>query len=359
MNARGIALLLVLAACGDGDDAPDLIPRIDAAPPTSDVAFEPARAYAGEVDGPGRVAVGDATGDGRADLVFAFGPRYAVFPGLADGTLGDRDPRSLGQDDATDVAAGDGAVVVGVLREFGTAVRVDDGVAPREHAADATIAALELADIDGDGDADAVAHVGDAVVMYDATDGAFARVELPNAALPAFVEIADVDGDGTLDIIANGPGGSIYVALAASPGAFETAVAVDALNPLSLDAVAGDFSGDGATDIAVIGVDRVRVLVRTSASPLAFAPADHGLVLGAPATGADIDGDGRVDIVAATPDGTAVALRDRRAPTELFVHVVLGDGPGDVATGDLDGDGRVDVIVADGDGASVFAQSAR
>jgi len=74
------------------------------------------------VAGLGALAAGDVDADGDADLVYAFGPKVAVFRNDGAGGFDEREDFGFGHDDVVDVAIEGGALLLAVLREFDAAV---------------------------------------------------------------------------------------------------------------------------------------------------------------------------------------------------------------------------------------------
>jgi hypothetical protein len=179
----------------------------------------------------------------------------------------------------------------------------------------------------------------------------------------------DFDGDGALDIavavptsgvlgegsreiaILKGDGGGAFVAgatLSVNGGA-PNAATVAAL-------AAGDFDGDGRTDLSVLSFQdsRALVLFYRGRGALEFEvprPTDISPSAGRWLTPGDIDGDGRVDLVVSSPDliapgafGTVSVWRS--AGDGTFVSGAAFPGPSayPVVLADLDGDGRTDLV---------------
>ena len=143
-------------------------------------------------------------------------------------------------------------------------------------------------------------------VVTPRTGVAFKRgVNYPSGVQPYSLITSDLDGDGNLDIAAaNVSGGNVSVLLGRGDGTFQSAVFYD--SPFGIALAAGDFNGDGAQDLAVLGSDNV-----------------HG-------------GNGRVDLMLGNGDGTF------QAP----VTVPAGDAPFSVAVADLNRDGKLDAVVS-------------
>ena len=252
---------------------------------------------------PGSMAVGDATGDGRPDLVL---PSY--LPG---------DTRLL-------VMPGDGAGGFGAPLATRPLL---DGTDP---------AAIVLADLDRDGDLDAaVAHVfspiGIVSVLRNDGAGGFARAAgSPFDIGSASFALAggDVDGDGRLDLVApvrpasrdnrtitagallgDGSGG-----FGAGPaGSFVTPPAANPVSPFAFPL--GDLDGDGRLDGAIATEEGVWPLFGDGTGRFlstATAALRTGSIVNAGAI-ADVDGDGVLDVVvtsAASPARVFTLIND-------------------------------------------------
>jgi hypothetical protein len=238
------------------------------------------------------VTVVDLNGDGRNDVVAmdAASPFVTLFPGMADGTLGD-----------------------GILID-----------APHSGSSD-----MKIGDVDGNGLLDIVVSslqqppANNVVLVLQQTPGAFAPARsIPYPALftigPGGIALLDVDGDGSLDIVAtrsfNNPSAAL-VALLNSSLAFDQTIIYPTYD-IPTSAVVADFNLDGIPDVAVPhgGFDRVGVYTRIRAGGLApevlfeipFADnyGPQGIAAG------DIDGDGLPDIVIADSNNGLVILRN-------------------------------------------------
>jgi hypothetical protein len=255
-------------------------------------------------------------------------------------------------------------------------------------------ASPELADVDGDGDLDAlVGHQGGEVSFFEntgaASDPAFAApvsspfgfTDVGSFARAAF---ADVDADGDLDALLSGVFQGSHFTIAYENVGTAAAPAFDAAgNPFGLtppagfpsssppsSAAFGDLDGDGDVD-ALVGPafgSPPRFLRNTgSATFPAFAPDPpnpFGLVGGEP-TLADIDADGDLDVFVGEPAGETVFFANTGsagaaafAPGVMHPFglsaVVLYASP---ELADIDGDGDLDAFVGSGLGTTDFFQN--
>ncbi|MGE5272035.1 MAG: NF038122 family metalloprotease [Thiohalocapsa sp.] len=267
--------------------------------------------------------LGDVDGDGKADIV-GFGAN-GVYVSLATGDGKFADP-------------------VRTLDFFGTSAAAGSWTSqsgsPRE-----------LADVNGDGKDDIVGFGADGVYVALATGGG--KFATPKFTLPYFGtraaagswtsqdqsprELADVNGDGNADIVGFGADG-VYVALANGDGTF--AAQNFTLPYFGTRAAAGswtsqndsprelaDVNGDGKADIVGFGADGVYVATATGAGKFAdqdFTLASFGTRAAAgswtsqnqsPRELADVNGDGKADIVGFGADGAYVALANGASST--------------------------------------------
>ncbi len=245
-------------------------------------------------------AVGDVTGDGRADLVqlvqAGTGVALQVIAGSASGFV----PAVTWWSDATDVTK----MGAGTLR-------------------------LVVTDFTGDGKADAGilrirpgAAPSSTLFLATSTGKAFAALRrtwtAPTDLSTSEIRAGDVNGDGLGDLVAlspiSGGGTALQVALSGPSillGALKS-WGTEPLNLNSIRALVGDVNRDGRDDLVVVrrsGADGMRIVVyRAPASGAAFARlAFTGTLALSFArtrfTTADITGDGRADLVALVDRG--------------------------------------------------------
>ena len=251
--------------------------------------------------------------------------------------------------------------------------------------------APSFADLDGDGDLDAVVgelfgtlhyfeNTGSASApAFTALTGAanpFAGVDVGSISVPSF---ADLDGDGDLDaVVGEGDGNLNYFE---NTGTAITAAFTErtgAANPFDGVVVGArstpsfaDLDGDGDLD-AVVG-EVYGILYYFENTGTAIAPAFtertgaanpfDGVDVGFNSTPsfADLDGDGGVDAVVGASDGTLhlFANTTPHQPAPDFAEQTSAANPfntvdvGDLSTpsfADLDGDGDLDAVVGANDG---------
>ncbi|QDU86427.1 FG-GAP repeat protein [Planctomycetes bacterium Pla163] len=263
------------------------------------------------------LVVQDATSDGICDLI-------------------ERDGNALL------VRAGDGSGA------FGTATVVKFPTDPGP---------VEVADVDGDGRVDLVAHLaatGEVAVLRGLDSGGWTSTPLLSP-LPYDVrdlELQDLDGDGVLDLVAAAADGppipSMLVATGHGDGTFGNALGVGS-GAIGLEVTAADLNGDGLLDLAAINDaswDLSVVLghpsghfVNEQRLPIGFFPSSLDAF--------DANGDGHTDLVAycGYDVEARVWLGDGGGAFTERIGVVGGRDPYLMRTADVDGDGLRDLLV--------------
>jgi hypothetical protein len=244
---------------------------------------------------------------------------------------------------------------------------------------------LVASDFDGDGRVDLVTSnsgTDDYTLFFQRSAGSFneagADLLLGNAVDTqgmSAIEMADVDQDGDLDLIcSNGDGDSISIFHQFSPALFSTEPAAVLGSPTTTDdprsLVVRDLDGDGRVDIAVASRGTDNVVVWFQASEGSY-PAAPDLVLGGALgdpvclTVADLNADGDLDLVTADEGGNHLSIFFQTAPRTFATLPSLQvggpastSGPSFVIAVDLDGDGDLDLASANsgGDDVAVFLQ---
>ncbi|MFY1829890.1 FG-GAP-like repeat-containing protein [Myxococcus fulvus] len=320
---------------------------------------------------PRALASADFNGDGHADLAVANAGSQDVSLLLGDGTGGFEPREALPFSDVIfSLDAGDlngdgrGDLVVhygsGTLRVLlGDA---DSGLSTwRNFGGSYNGGTVRLADVDGDGELDAVVtYASSPVVRVYPGDGAGGLRPPKTSALDGFASgmtLTDVNADGRLDLVVfNTAAAQVSVLVGDGMGRFAGRRDFATLaRPSSV--AAGDFNGDGRVDLALSnqGLANAMTVLRGDGSGGFSSRRD--VPSGSKPTwtaAGDFNQDGRMDL-AVTSEGSN------------SVGVMLGDGAGgfgarrDFATGrapsvvlavDLDKDGALDLVVANRDGSS-------
>ena len=252
-----------------------------------------------------------------------------------------------------------------------------------------TFASPAFADLDGDGDLDAIVGEGDGNAIFFANTGtASAPAFAPPATNPfgladvgylARPALADLDGDGDLDAFV-GEAFASTLFFENTGTASAPAFAPPETDPFGLAEVAdlasptfADLDDDGDLD-SLVGENTGSTIYfenTGSAGAPAFAPPvtnPFGLAgAGSRATPAfaDLDGDGDLDAFVGEELGNAISFENTgTASAPAFVSPVTNPfGLADVgydsypAFADLDGDGDLDAFVGEGTGTTLFFEN--
>lgn len=332
------------------------------------------------------VAIGDVTGDGRADIVFTTGYsndpandfHLFVLPQLADGTLGAAVPYSTagaytarpGSLDLGDVT-GDGRtdVVVGLDR---TGIQVFPGAADGTLGSPMFVATpdstrVAIGDFDGDAYAD-VAGIGWGSNSVTTFSGGASGLEATGT-YPARhggyddLEIGDVTGDGRDDLVVMS--GQLYanpnlsvLAQLAGGGFAAAAEYTIGTNILTNGIGLGDVTADGRVDVvASYGGNRpysfVAVFAQTAAGTLAAPVSYPSYDIPEPVEVADLNGDGRAEVVTVHGGWQRVGVYGGQSNGALASEALYAVPYAShynvqgLAIGDVNGDGRPDIVEAD------------
>ena len=275
---------------------------------------------------PQDAVTGDVNGDGHVDVVTVHG----------------------NNSDGFSVLLGNGAGGLGAATYLATGLYFSNDIA--------------LADIDNDGDLDALiagrqTTTQSVVQVWRNVGGNFTLdatyTAIPTADRPNALSLADMNGDGRVDVVVGQLDSSqASVLLNTGTGAFGPASTYATGGIYPNDVATGDLNGDGRADVVTANSQsgNVSVMLNNGAGGL-LPPTVYSAGSSAPAAVslADVDGDGDRDIVVAnSADNTLSVLLNNGSggfgPASTFA--VGGSGPSAVMLGDVDGDGRLDVITA-------------
>lgn len=215
---------------------------------------------------------------------------------------------------------------------------------------------LRLADLDGDGDKDAIAVQpieNKVTVAYGSGTGVWANpVQYSVAAEPRAVDIADIDNDGDLDLIVASRNGKAVTVLRNNGAGVFTAGAPLASGFSPYDVAVGDIDGDTYADIIIGDTDRTDVGFYKGDGTGSFA-SEARIAIGAPTYNVllyDLDVDGELDVLLPT-SGLFFARGATGATFLPFLLYDVGFTRGPVIR-DFNADGKPDFMFANNDTAA-------
>ncbi|MEM7029933.1 MAG: LamG-like jellyroll fold domain-containing protein [Chloroflexota bacterium] len=310
------------------------------------------------------IEIGDLDGDGDLDIVMADRSenRYHVYlndgagytPANPNSTFGHEVSSGVGQFKLADVD-GDGDLDALTTR----AIHLNNGAGQFTTTTSAHVphTHIVLGDLDGDGDLDAAAtSINDPKGYIYVNDG-MGNFSLQTSFVGGVEDIAvgDVNGDGSLDIIAIQPFAPSFVLLNNGHGQFPTANHTafndDSATP-SIRVALGDLDGDGDLDAMLTAVPYLLPYFNDGTGN--FSPGTTFQGSDTTWTGwsialADLDGDGDLDTVNNNMN-TDIHLNNGQGvfgpPSVVLSNPATpGSNPRtDIGIGDLDGDGDLDLV---------------
>ena len=162
----------------------------------------------------------------------------------------------------------------------------------------------------------------------------------------------DFNGDGITDLaVLNGADNTVSILMGLSYGVFQMAFNYPAGSSPAGLAVA-DFNGDGFPDLAVATANGVSVLIGNGDGTFQ-APLNQAAGRASSVAVANFKPDGRADAVLGTPDGIVVLIGMGDGTFQNNVTYPTGIGGGPVAIADFNGDGKLDIAASSGGQVSI------
>jgi hypothetical protein len=370
-------------ASGDfnGDGNLDLIVALGNSPSAALLLGNPDGSFQSPIviylpDQPGEVTVGDYNGDGKLDLAFTVPSQNQVIAALGngDGTFGSFVATAVPHEPVWLTSAdlnNDGMQEIVVFSVYVVNRNADKIYSILTRQNNGTFAAaqsalqcgfpLVFADVNNDGNLDAVSSPGELRVCLGNGNGTFAAplIFAIDLFTTATLTVADVNGDGLLDVVTANESGSISVLLGNGDGTFGKSRNY-AANFLPVWAGVGRYFGSDTADIAVLNnsnaseTNSALSIIRNLGGDRLIAQPDIDVPHSTSYFSAlgDFNGDGKPDIITLTVDPSSGQDLVDILPglgSGLFGHASstislpnINSGP---FTADFNGDGRLDFAV--------------
>ncbi len=165
---------------------------------------------------------------------------------------------------------------------------------------------------------------------------------------PGGVAISDFNKDSIPDMaVANsGLAGTVRIFQGTGGGAFNLGVDYSA-GSFANDVKAGDFDGDGSTDLAVVGSNSTLTILRNNgdgsfAPPVTYAAGlgSHSLNVG------DFNKDGKLDVVTMNASTTSLFLGNGDGSLQTHADSLIPGNSTNTVVGDFNNDGNLDVATS-------------
>jgi len=220
---------------------------------------------------------------------------------------------------------------------------------------------ITLADVDGDGDVDALTANGrhwaqrDWVYLNDGSGRMLAAKPIGDGRGASYtVQALDLDHDGDLDAVVVRDRLPAQIYLNDASGTFTFAGTVNGTGGAARGATVFDANGDGNADL-IIYRRRGGCLLLIGGGDGGFSEIRQITADGHGATGGavtDLDGDGDIDVAIARRDGNLSIILENDGTGAFTAHAISGS-TGDhrkTVIADFDGDTKPDLALADTDG---------
>jgi hypothetical protein len=323
--------------------------------------------------GPNQLAGGDVNGDGKVDLITTndtYNSTFTVLVSKGDGTFTQVESSAptyvsafavgdFNRDGKLDViTAASNTLYLSLGNGDGTfqnAVAIANAPNTFEQS-------LLAGDFNHDGKLDVA--LGSVWVLLGNGDGTFQNPVL-SFTVTTPVAVFDINGDGEPDLIATTNSGAVAVLLGNGDGSFMDvrSIAMDTSSYTAAAVVAADFNGDGKPDLAIAESNypngQVSVVLgrgngtfgQPIASPLSTTATNPGLMLAG-----DFNGDGKSDLAVLDNNGNGFQVLMGRGDGSFGapVDTPLSYSVLSFAVGDFNKDGKTDLAVTTGYNSSPF-----